>query len=823
MFKNIDFSEASSNVTPYGSDSEAEGKLSPSTSRLNPNMNQQDSGNEDIKLQRLDSHETTSHPRNTRSPSPISANLPKFTRRPLNDTPVMSTLVSPTDSADPSPSVSTISLQGLNTTLRKANPKSALSKDGIANKIKNEPELPEESEESDTASKGKFSFPKRRPTTIDVPGQTKSKTSPDGMISKEDSGSKLVIVMVGLPATGKSFITNKLSRYLNYALYCCKVFNVGNTRRRYVKEHNLTNQDSSFFDPSNADSGKLRDKWALDTLNELLDYLLDGKGSVGIFDATNTTKSRRKKVLGQIRKRSSDIKVLFLESVCTNRCVVENNIKLKLFGPDYKGKDPEQSLIDFKERLSNYLKAYEPIEDKENIQYIKMIDVGKKIISYKIEGFLASQTVYYLLNFNLTERQIWITRNGESEDNVQGKLGGNSRLTSRGIKYAKALSNFIDEQRYKFYQEQIEKKHHTGVIKSKDDIVQNLDEDDDDDDDDEVESGFYVWTSMRTRAIQTAQFFNEEQYPVKQMKMLDELNAGDYESMTYKEILDKFPDEFVKRQKDKIRYRYPGIAGESYMDVINRLRPVIAELERIEESTLIVTHRVVARALLGYFMNLNMDIISNLDVPLHCIYCLEPKPYGITWSLWEYNDETDSFSEVPQSDLNTTKVPEVGLVDKERRFSVVPTAPPSSDLRSSDFLRRRASVSFSGGGIDVTNKVDQSAKCRPSILRSNTGEIPNAADRTLGGPKANSVLSNGVHKSMVTPSTSLLRQAAVNQRFDGQRNGAPHSVEMSELARLNDKLVQLCRNDKVDSEEPPKLSHRRDVSSDSVSKSFSDS
>lgn len=54
---------------------------------------------------------------------------------------------------------------------------------------------------------------KRRPTTIDVPGLTKSKTSPDGLISKEDSGSKLVIVMVGLPATGKSFITNKLSRF----------------------------------------------------------------------------------------------------------------------------------------------------------------------------------------------------------------------------------------------------------------------------------------------------------------------------------------------------------------------------------------------------------------------------------------------------------------------------------------------------------------------------------------------------------------------------------------------------------------------------------
>lgn len=818
MFKNIDFSETSSNATPCDSDNETEGKLSPSTSRLNPNMRQQNLGNEDVKIQKLDTHTHVPTPcaRSAKSPSPNPEELPKFSRRPLSDTPIMSTLASPTGSAGPSPPSSTTSLQGLD---KKLNAKSALHKDVIAHRIENEPDLIEESEESDTTSKNRFSFPKRRPTTIDVPGQTKSKSSPDGMISKEDSGSKLVIVMVGLPATGKSFITNKLSRYLNYALYYCKVFNVGNTRRRYTQEHHLTNQDSNFFDPNNSNSANLRNKWALDTLDELLDYLLESTGSVGIFDATNTTKCRRKMVLEHIRKRSPNIKVLFLESVCTNRSVVENNIKLKLFGPDYKGKDPDKSLKDFKERLSNYLKAYEPIEDEENIQYIKMIDVGKKITSYKIEGFLASQTVYYLLNFNLTERQIWITRNGECEDNVQGKLGGNSRLTSRGIKYAKALSNFIDEQRYKFYQEQIEKRHHAGVIKSKDDIVQNLHEDAEDD---EVESGFYVWTSMRTRAIQTAQFFNDEDYPVKQMKMLDELNAGDYEGMTYKEILDKFPEEFVKRQNDKIRYRYPGIAGESYMDVINRLRPVITELERIEESALIVTHRVVARALLGYFMNLNIDVISNLDVPLHCVYCLEPKPYGITWSLWEYNDETDSFSEVPQSDLNTTKVPEVGLVDKERRFSVVPTAPPTSDLRSSDFLRRRASVSFSGRGIDVTNKVDQS-KGRPSVLRSNTSENSNTGIQTGNSADGNPLLANGIHKSMGTPSSSLLRQATNNQRVGGQRNGTHHPVEMSELARLNDKLAQLCRDDKVDSEEPPKLSHRRDVSSDSITKSFSDS
>jgi hypothetical protein len=37
----------------------------------------------------------------------------------------------------------------------------------------------------------------------------------------------------------------------------------------------------------------------------------------------------------------------------------------------------------------------------------------------------------------------------------------------------------------------------------------------------------------------------------------------------------KFPEIFTARQKDKLHYRYPGVGGESYMDVIERVRPII--------------------------------------------------------------------------------------------------------------------------------------------------------------------------------------------------------------------------------------------------------
>lgn len=810
MFKNINFNEGSHSVSPYDSDVEPKDStpLRSNSAICSPVDNDNDdkdniTSNEllDVPRHVMISPNDYNSDRDDNNVNNVGMNrIPSFKMRPLSDTPITSNWTSPITSS----------------TVLKDLP---LSPDNFNDNNDDEvdnynEETKRNTQENRNITNSKHSskdvYPKRRPTTIDVPGLTKSKSSPDGTISKEDLGSKLIIIMVGLPATGKSFITNKLSRYLNYSMYYCQVFNVGNTRRRFAKKHGLSDQDSKFFDPSNDDSTHLRDKWALDTLDELLDYLTDGPGSVGIFDATNTTKKRRKLVLDKIHQRSEHLKVLFLESVCTNNLLLENNIKLKLFGPDYKGKNPESSLRDFKDRLKNYLRAYQPIEDDENIPYIKMIDVGKKLISYKIQGFLASQTVYYLLNFNLAERQIWITRNGESEDNMLGKIGGNSHLTPRGLKFSKGLAKFIDEQRFLFYKEQLQKRKSTERIKSKDDIIQEVATNGDT----PPTHDFFVWTSMRTRSIETAQYLDEETFPKKEMKMLDELNAGDYEGMTYPEIQGAHPEEFNKRQKDKLRYRYPGTAGESYLDVINRLRPVITELERISDSALIVTHRVVARALLGYYMNLSVDVIANLDVPLHCVYCLETKPYGITWSLYEYKIDTDSFRKVPETDLNTTTVEEVGLVHRERKYSVVPTAPTTAEDFRSDFLsNRRASISFSDSGVHLD----------PISSKSSTENIPTPERELLSNPMMrsnsiknnyNSVNQNTTFSDTTVPYNTTQPQMQPNRpsllrNYDHQdlkqsfiqksgpfndRRDPTHNKNRLELEELNEKLAKLQSN-----------------------------
>ncbi|KAI9924541.1 hypothetical protein AWENTII_009626 [Aspergillus wentii] len=624
---------------------------------------------------------------------------------------------------------------------------SQVSKDGVGfaltdTPISTAPPSPQISASTQPATPSRV-----RATTLDIPGLTKSKVSPDGRISQRDVGSKLVIVMVGLPARGKSYVTKKLSRYLNWLQHDTHIFNVGERRRvaagkspspakfpqdkRTSSVHNdlvdsvrrlsvsvgtmnppadnisppetdsslpppvvpakiLVNgkeeeppsglqngstvvpsidagpqdeeaireaspepmdQTANFFDPQNQRAVKMREQVALDTLDELLDYILDEGGSVGILDATNSTMERRKSIVDHIRKRAGpELGILFLESSCVDQDLLEANMRLKLSGPDYKGQDPVTALEDFKKRVSLYEKSYVPLgeyEERNGMAYIQMIDVGRKMVSHQTNGFLSSQVVYYLLNFNLSPRQIWITRHGESKDNQLGRIGGDSELSENGRRYGKALNRFIDHQRrqWELYQRQKDLLRHfpprPGDSTPPNPSYVPRDR----------PRNFCVWSSMMQRSVQTVEQFNEDEYDVKQMKMLDELHAGKMEGMTYDEIRQQYPEEYSIRKKNKLFYRYPGPGGEGYLDIINRLRAVIIEVERMTDHVLLVSHRSVARVLLAYFRGLKRDEVADLDVPLGMLYMLEPKPYGVEFKAYRYNPTSDWFDYIPDYEM----------------------------------------------------------------------------------------------------------------------------------------------------------------------------
>lgn len=57
---------------------------------------------------------------------------------------------------------------------------------------------------------------------------------------------------------------------------------------------------------------------------------------MGILDGTNITKCRRKMIDAELKREFEGIQTLWIESICNDSKVIQNNIKLtKLSNPDY--------------------------------------------------------------------------------------------------------------------------------------------------------------------------------------------------------------------------------------------------------------------------------------------------------------------------------------------------------------------------------------------------------------------------------------------------------------------------------------------------------
>lgn len=407
---------------------------------------------------------------------------------------------------------------------------------------------------------------------------------------KEDR--HLAIVLVGLPARGKTFTAAKLTRYLRWLGHDTKHFNVGKYRRL---KHG-TNQTADFFRADNPEGMEARNEVAALAMDDMIAWMQEG-GQVGIFDATNSTRQRRNMLMVMA---AGKCKIIFLETICNDHRLIERNIRLKIQqSPDYAEEpDYEAGYQDFKKRLDNYEKVYEPVEEGS---YIKMIDKvsghGGQIQVNNISGYLPGRIVFFLVNSHLTPRPILLTRHGESRDNVRGRIGGDSGLSDTGEIYAKKLSNFV-EKRLK------------------------------------TERAASIWTSTLQRTIITASPIIG--FPKIQWRALDEINAGVCDGMTYEEIKKNMAEEYESRKKDKLRYRYP--RGESYLDVIQRLEPVIIELERQRAPVVVISHQAVLRALYAYFADRPLKEIPHLEMPLHTIIEIQMGVSGVQEKRYKLMD-----------------------------------------------------------------------------------------------------------------------------------------------------------------------------------------
>lgn len=436
--------------------------------------------------------------------------------------------------------------------------------------------------------------------------------------------------MVGLPARGKSFVSRKMQLYLQWSGVNCRIFNVGKYRREahalYVQEQTLTSDemsdrkkkglcDADFFDPANKEAKAVREKAADLALRDMLRWLDEDDYSdseddsnpdfsrhssvslslasgvakltfsrhqrIAIFDATNSTRLRRKWILEEctspIKRPGNPVGIVFVESLCDDQELLEENYRYKVSSsPDFQGLTTEEALVDLRSRVGKYESQYEPITE-DNLSYIKIFNLSSKLMVNHIYGRMAKELVPALMAWHIGTRPVYLCRPGQTVSGIEtdgedyvnhGKLAtldpdlmesianGNRRRKSvlrgdklgpNGLRFRNDLLHFFSSECRQFATKRasVRDMAHTGTSisglcpapniifgSSKSfDEVREIDPSDDVDGlpncNSQEQFALHVVTSTMRRAADTVSW-EDAPFPIDQMSNLNPLDKGDY-------------------------------------------------------------------------------------------------------------------------------------------------------------------------------------------------------------------------------------------------------------------------------------------------------
>lgn len=439
---------------------------------------------------------------------------------------------------------------------------------------------------------------------------------------------KLVIAMVGLPCRGKSFTSRKLEQFLNWKCIETKIFNAGKYRR---DQKLMKGAAANLFSGKNSAGLAVREAAAEAAMDDMLQFLKRG-GDVGIFDATNSVKSRRKKIIERCRGVAS---IVFVEVVCDDETLLKENYLIKIRNsPDYVGMTLDQALKDLKIRVKNYEDVYETIEETEDLSFVKLYNISSKTLTKGIYGRMARSVVPYLNSLHVGSRSVILVRAGLAK-NVSNKRSSQTPtdaesvapLSERGLEFARKLSMWLKTMLFmrrehadqtanalpepsspepvteknklqKLTFRNILKRmreHHRAIV---DESCENKDmkmlpvfhsrprvgsTEKVILDDGEVSrcADIKVMTSTLHRARETAAIALESLKggnTVEPLPMLNPINRGKFAHLSNEELKKKHPEFWKEYTKKPFYARFPG--GESYFDMVTKLEPVVIDIEQ---------------------------------------------------------------------------------------------------------------------------------------------------------------------------------------------------------------------------------------------------
>lgn len=400
--------------------------------------------------------------------------------------------------------------------------------------------------------------------------------------------SKLYVAMVGLPGRGKSTVAKRIRDGLKSEGIDVRIFNNGDMRRQLMGDEST---GADFFDPDNSFGREAREMICRRNIEAAREWMAKG-GEVAILDATNVSRSRRKFIENTI----TEYPVLFVECVNEDPLLLNACLRKKADLPEFKDYSREEALACFMERVAHYESVYERVKDEK---YWMIVDAtANRILEEKpcenspfysaIREILVSPWV----------KNLYLARHGQTEFNVQGRIGGDPPLTAKGRVQARELGACMKDIPLE-----------------------------------------WVFTSTRMRSHETAAPILETHPHARQMALreFDEIWAGDCENMLYSEIREKMPEVTSGRNANKYGYMYPN--GESYAILQERVRRGLRRVLFLANDlpVLIIGHQAINRILISLFLRQRTEDVPYIHIPQNQYFHIELSPARKLFERIPYN------------------------------------------------------------------------------------------------------------------------------------------------------------------------------------------
>ncbi len=378
---------------------------------------------------------------------------------------------------------------------------------------------------------------------------------------------KLYIILAGLPARGKSIVGLRLKEGLEADGLGVRIFNNGDLRRRSLGGESALPE---FYNPENAEGRKQREDLARQNMESARAFLAGG-GQVAIMDATNASKTRRE----ALRATLTDAPLLYVECHNDDQDLLKASIQRKARLPEFAGLDEADAVACFEQRIRYYESIYAPLQASD--AFVRVNPLHNRILEENLPYNIPFYVQIRDILVSDWVRNLYLARHGESEFNVQGRIGGDSPLTAKGQAQAAALAEHFKD---------------TPIP--------------------------CIFTSTRLRSHQMAAPL-KALHPgcsVVPLPELDEIDAGICDSMLYSEIRRDLPLEYAARMRDKYNYIYPG--GEGYATLGKRVERGIRKaffLSGALPGIVIIGHQAINRMILSLFLFRREADVPHIYIP----------------------------------------------------------------------------------------------------------------------------------------------------------------------------------------------------------------